>query len=314
MRLLFLGTPDLAVPSLEAVVHAGHDVCRVIAQPDRARDRGQRVLPTPVHAAAARLGLPVDQPTTVKDPTLVREWSALAPDAFIVVAYGRIIPDPLLALAPHRWINMHPSLLPLYRGPAPIQGPLLNGDRRTGVTTIALVSEMDAGPILLQRETDIAPDETAGDLHDRLARLGADCLVDTLAALDAGTLAPRPQDHARATFTKKLTKADGVLDFREDATALRNRVRAMTPWPGATATLEGAPLRLLAVETTADAVAAPPGTVLRADDAGILVATGAGALCIRELQRPGKKPLAAAAFLRGSRITAGARFDVPNHA
>ena len=314
MRLVFLGTPELAVPSLEALVAAGHDVCRVISQPDRPRDRGHRVAITPVHDAAQRLGLPVSQPSKIKDPAFAEELRALAPEAFVLVAYGRLIPDALLELAPDRWLNMHPSLLPLYRGPAPIQGALLNGDDTTGVTTIRLQSEMDAGDILLQWETAIDPEETAGALHDRLAVLGADCLVETVAGLAAGTLTPRAQDHAQATFTQKLTKADGVLDFREPAAALRHRIRAVTPWPGATAALPDVSLKVLHADVVEAPAGSPPGTVIAADADGIVVATGQGGLCIREVQRAGKKPMTAAAFLRGTAVRPGAQFTLPDPA
>ncbi len=314
MRLVFLGTPAIAVPSLEALVGAGHELCRVVSRPDRPRDRGHALAPTPVHAAAQRLGLSVAQPPTLNDPDVRDALRALRPDVFVLVAYGRLVPDALLDLAPDRWINLHPSLLPLYRGPSPIYGPLANGDAHTGVTTMVLRPEMDAGEILLQWETPIGPEETAGELHDRLADLGAECLIETLAGREAGTIAPREQDHARATFTAKLTKADGVLDFRQPAPALRNRVRAVTPWPGATVHLDDLTLKLWRVDALAEGHTAPAGTVLRADADGIVVAAGEGALCIRELQRAHKQRMPADAFLRGCPIAPGARFRLPDTA
>lgn len=314
MRLVFLGTPELAVPSLEALLDAGHHICRVISQPNRARDRGHAIVPTPVCAAATRHNLPITQPTQLKDPALVDTLRAEEADAFIVVAYGRLLPSVLLDIAPDRWINLHPSLLPLYRGPAPIQGPLLNGDVKTGVTTLLVRPEMDAGEILMQWDTPIAPDETAGQLHDRLALWGGECMAETVARFEAETLTPRPQDHACATYTQKLTTADGHLNLREPAQVVRNRVRAMTPWPGATAMLDGVPLKLWRVDAHEEATSKPPGTILRADDAGILVATGTGVLTIRELQRPGKTRMDAGAFLRGAPIRTGAQFAVPDPA
>jgi len=311
MRLVFLGTPEMAVPGLEALVAAGHDVRLVVSQPDRARDRGQALQPTPVHAAADRLGLPCIQPAKIRTAEFREQLETQDAAAFIVVAYGRIIPDELLALAPHRWINMHPSLLPLYRGPAPVQGPLFNGDTVTGVTTIQLVSEMDAGDILLQRETPIAPDETAGELHDRLAVLGAKCLVETLARLENDAIVPKPQDHAKATYTHKLSKADGILDCREPALTLANRTRAVTPWPGATVTFGGQSWKLWRVESRAQSSDAAPGTIIDVSDDGIVVACGEGRLVILELQRPGKQRMDVRAFLRGHPVAVGAQFSLP---
>ena len=314
MRVVFLGTPEIAVPSLEAVVRAGYQVCLAVSQPDRPRDRGHRQRPTPVRSAAAVLGVDVAHPTNLKDPELAVALRDLAPDVFLVVAYGRMIPDPLLALAPDRWINMHPSLLPRYRGPAPIQGPLFNGDDITGVTTMRITAEMDAGDIRLQRETPIGAEETAGELHDRLAVLGAECVTDTLAALEQGTVTPRPQDSAHATYTKKLTKADGLLDFRQPARVLHNQVRAVTPWPGAAATLDGTSLRVWRAAAVPAVEESAPGTVKRADATGIHVATGDGDFVIHELQRPGKQRMTVDAFIRGARIPVGARFALPTGA
>lgn len=313
MRLVFLGTPEIAVPSLEAVVRAGHDVRLVVSQPDRARGRGHKLQPTPIHAAAERLGLPLAQPTAIRTAEFEARLRALDADVFLVVAYGRFIPDNLLALAPDRWINLHPSLLPHYRGPAPVQGPLFNGDAVTGVTTMVLVPEMDAGDILLQWETDILPDETAGKLHDRLAELGAACVVETLAGLERGDLTPQPQDHAQATFTHKLTTADGILDFRRPARALYHQTRAVTPWPGARVMLAGAPLLVRRARAEDARVEAPPGTVTAADAAGIRVATGDGEYVILELQRAGKRRQTADAFLRGHPLRTGDRFALPEH-
>ena len=317
MKLVFMGTPDFAVPCLEALAEAGHDIRTVVTQPDRPKGRRRTPQPSPVKEAAVARGLPVYQPQRVNKPDVLPRIRDLEPDAIVVVAYGQKLPRELLELPPWGCINVHASLLPKYRGAAPIQAVLLAGEEETGVTIMQMVEAMDAGDILAQARTPIAPDENAGQLHDRLAELSAPVLVDTFAKLVHGQLTPQPQNHAEATLAPKFSKADGVVDWQRDAEYLARFVRAVTPWPGAATEIVTAesskPIRvaLLAACATRDSCTgdASHGTVLQVSDAGIEVATGRGALLITRLQQSGKKPHDAAEFLRGRPVQAGDRFQ-----
>src|SRR5579872_4077649 len=233
MRLVFLGTPAFAVLTLERMVEAGHEVIEVVTQPDRPRGRGQHPAPPPVKEAALRLGLPVFQPERVRRPEAVEHLRALASEAMVVVGYGQIIPQTVIDLAPLGIINVHASLLPKYRGAGPIQWALINGETRTGVTTMRIDAGLDTGDMLLKQETEIGPEETAVELGQRLAVMGADLLVKTLDGLQRGTITPVPQNSAEATHAPLLKKEDGVIDWNQPAAAIHNRVRGLQPWPGA---------------------------------------------------------------------------------
>ena len=317
MKLVFMGTPDFAVPCLEALVEAGHDVRTVVTQPDRPKGRRRTPQPSPVKEAAAARGLPVCQPERITKPDALAGIRDLQPDAVVVVAYGQKLPQELLDLPPLGCINVHASLLPKYRGAAPIQAVLLAGEEETGVTIMQMVEAMDAGGVLAQARTPIAPDENAGQLHDRLAELSAPVLVDTLAKLADGQITPHPQNHAEATLAPKFSKAHGVVDWERDAEYLARFVRAVTPWPGAATELitaaSGKPIRvaLLATRPTPDSCTgdASHGTVLRVSDAGIEAATAHGSLLVTRLQQSGKRPLDAVEFLRGRPVQAGDRFQ-----
>src|SRR5215472_10264832 len=233
MRLVFLGTPTFAVPTLEMIVAAGHDVLTVVTQPDRPRGRGQHFAPPPVKEAALRLNLPVYQPERVRRPEAVEHLRALAAEAMVVVGYGQIIPQTVIDLAPLGIINVHGSLLPRYRGAGPIQWAIINGETRTGVTTMRIDAGLDTGDMLLKAETEIGAEETAVELGQRLAVMGADLLVKTLAGLARGAITPEPQNPADATLAPLLKKEDGMIDWAWPATVIHNRARGLQPWPGA---------------------------------------------------------------------------------
>ena len=314
MRLIVMGTPAFAVPTLERVVAAGHEVRLVVCQPDRPAGRGQKMQAPAVKLAARRLGLPVIQPETFRDAGAVAALAEHQPEAIVVVAYGKIFPRAVLEVPRCGCFNVHASLLPCYRGAAPIAWALLRGETETGITIIRLVERMDAGPMLLQRTEAIRPDDTAGTLSDRLAVLGGEAMVEALALLAAGRAVEREQDEAAATFAPKLTAADQVLNWKEPAAALRCRVRALAPQPGAQTTARGRLVKVLAAEVREQVPErwdAEPGTVVGFEAAGILVRAGEGCLLLTQVQPEGKRPMSAADFGRGARLERGARLGPP---
>jgi methionyl-tRNA formyltransferase len=314
MKLVFCGTPSFAVPTLEALLAAGHEVALVVSQPDRPVGRAQQLTAPPVKQTALAACLPVTQPEKIRNNAEFRDQlESIAPEAIVVVAYGRIIPPWMLALPPHGCINLHASLLPRYRGAAPIQWAVAMGETVTGNTTMLLEEGLDTGPILLQKTLPIDPAQTAADLFDVLARSGAPLVVETLAGLAAGTLHPQPQDHALATLAPLLDREDGRMDFAaRTASELRNRWRGFQPWPGAFTQLDGKKLIVhrLQVATTppgAAPAAAEPGQV-RVENHQLFVACAQNTwLELLEVQLEGKKRLTAAEFLRGSALAPGAR-------
>ncbi len=302
MRLVFLGTPAFAVPTLDRIVEAGHQVLAVVTQPDRPRGRGQNVAPSPVKEAALRFGLPVDQPERVRRPEAVEYLRALALDAMVVVGYGQIIPQSVIDLAPLGIINVHASLLPKYRGAGPIQWAIVHGETRTGVTTMRIDAGLDTGDMLLAAETAISRDENAVELGRRLAVMGAGLLVDTLAGLAAGTIVPRKQDSTQATHAPLLQKEDGLIDWSLPAQSIHNRVRGLQPWPGAYTTFRGQTLHIWASRLGgAGASACEPGRFISLKPP--IVACGAGALELREVQIEGRKRISAVDFANGRRLT-----------
>jgi methionyl-tRNA formyltransferase len=311
MRVVFLGTPEFAVPSLSALARR-HEVALVLTQPDRPKGRGRQVAEPPVKVLARALGLPVLQPDRLDEAELRPHFERAGAEAAVVVAYGLKIPDWLLALFPRGAINVHGSLLPAYRGAAPVNRAIIDGDAETGVTTMLLASRMDAGPTLLQRRTPIGPEETAGELTARLAELGAGLLVVTLDGLASGIVTPRAQDESLATFAPKLTKEDGRIDWSLPARRVVDLVRGVNPWPGAYTHLDGRPLKVWkAAAAGAAAAGAAPGTILAASFAdGLRVACGeGGAVALLNVQLEGKKPLPAAEFLRGHGVAPGTRLS-----
>ena len=299
MRLVFLGTPAFAVPTLESVVEAGHEVLVVVTQPDRPSGRGQRTAPPPVKETAMRLGLPTYQPERIRRPEAVEHLRSLGTEAMVVVGYGQIIPQAVIDLAPLGIINVHASLLPKYRGAGPIQWAIINGEARTGVTTMRIDAGLDTGDMLLKAETEIGPEENAVELGRRLAASGADLLVKTLGGLARGTIVPKKQDPAEATYAPMLKKEDGQIDWTADARAIHNRVRGMQPWPGAYTRFRGQTLHVWKARP-AGGVVAPPGRF--ASLRPPCVSCGSGALELLEVQLEGRKRMAAADFVNGQRL------------
>ena len=307
MRIVFLGSGAFAIPSLLSLLDAGHDVVALVTQPDRERGRGQELAPPPTKPAAIARGVPVLQPRRVKEPEAIAELRRLAPELQVVVAYGQILPRAVIDLAPRGTVNVHASLLPRLRGAAPIQWAIARGDRETGVTTMLIDEGLDTGPTLLARATPIGPDETAADLEPRLARLGAEVLLETVRGLADGSLRPTPQDHTRATLAPLLEKEDGRLDWTRPAPDLANRVRGFHPWPGTFAIWREKTLKVLKARAEAAGPAAP-GTILTADGAGLLVACGEGtALRVLEVQPESRRAMAASAFASGQHVRTGDR-------
>jgi methionyl-tRNA formyltransferase len=305
MRIVFMGTPAFAVPPLDALARAGHEIAAVVAQPDRPAGRGQALREPATKGWARAHGVPVLQPAKVRDGSLARELGALRPDLVAVAAYGRILGKDLLELAPHGALNVHGSLLPKYRGAAPIQWAIAEGETETGVSIMQMDEGLDTGDVLLQRVLAIAPEDTSETLAPRLAALGGEALVEALALLPAGALVPVRQDASRATIARILEKEDGRVDWSLPARRIRDRLRAFTPWPGATTTLDGRSLKLL--EATLDptaASAAPdtPGAAAIVPGRGIAVRCGEGsALLVTRLQPEGKPSQAALDFANGLR-------------
>jgi methionyl-tRNA formyltransferase len=305
VKIAFLGTPEFAVAPLDALARAGHELVCVVAQPDRPAGRAQALRAPATKEWATARGIPVLQPEKVRDGRLARELAALRPDVLVVVAYGRILGEDLLTLAPFGALNVHASLLPRWRGAAPIQWALAEGDRETGVTIMRMDAGLDTGDVLLQRVLAVAPDETSATLHDRLSTLGAAALVEALPAFAAGRLVPVRQDGARATLARILEKEDGRLDFGVPAERLAWRVRGFTPWPGAFTTLGGRLLKVHAARPLPDGCGLAPGEA-RAIADGIAVGCGAGsALLLVEVQLEGKRRARASEFLKGQPLAPG---------
>ena len=294
LRLAFMGTPDFAVPALKALHVAGHEIAAVYSQPPRRAGRGQKQRPSPVQAAAEELGLEVRTPASLKTAEAQRDFAALDLDAAVVVAYGLILPKAILDAPNQGCFNIHASLLPRWRGAAPIQRAILAGDRETGVSIMRMDEGLDTGPVCLRAKTPISETATASDLHDGLAWLGAESIVATLEKLEAGTLACDAQPEEGVLYAAKLSREEGLLDWRDPADALARKVRAFTPWPGAWFEVEGERIKVL--EALAVDAKGVPGAVI---GPGLTVACGDGALCITRVQRQGKAAMAAEDFLRG---------------
>ncbi len=318
MRLIFLGTPAFAVPTLEALVEAGHEVAAVLTQPDRPSGRGQNAAASPVKQAALGLGLTVYQPERVRRPEAVEYLRGMASEAMVVVGYGQIIPQAAIDLAPLGIINVHASLLPKYRGAAPIQWAIVRGETRTGVTTMRIDAGLDTGEMLLKAETEIGPEENAVELGARLAAMGADLLVETLEGLRAGRIVGEKQDHAQATLAPLLKKEDGAIDWSQPAQTIHNRVRGLQPWPGAQTGFRSVPLHVWKTKilplvnenksptggSGADQGVRPtysPGQFVSLKP--LVVACGEGGLELLEVQLEGRKRISAADFANGQRLT-----------
>ena len=311
MKLAFAGTPEFAAVILDALARSRHSIEAVFTRPDARAGRGKRVVESPVKRCASAAGIPVHQPRTMRTPDAAEALAALDLDALVVAAYGFLLPASVLAVPRLRCINVHASVLPRWRGAAPVHHAILAGDSRTGVSIMQMDLGLDTGPLLCTRNCEIAGDDTTGSLTDRLAELGATVLVDTLHALESGAVEARPQNDGCATSAPKVSKSQASIDWERPAAHIERMVRAFDPWPVAHAWLpaEDTPaLRIWRAEVEDSGSTRPPGTVLRCDEGGVLVATAHDALNITELQPPGARRMSAAEFVRGRRLTAGTRF------
>lgn len=307
MRLVYLGTPRFAVPSLEVLVGAGHEVVAVLTQPDRPKGRGQQLAASPVKEAALRFGLPVYQPERVRSPEAVGLLKGMNAEAMVIVGYGQIIPQTILDLPPLGIINVHGSLLPKYRGAAPIQWAIANGETMTGVTTMRIDAGLDTGDILLKAETAIGVEETAIELGARLAQIGAGLLVETLQGIERGTIHPEPQDHGQASLAPILKKEDGLIDWSRPAREIHDRARGFLPWPGAFTTFRNQQLQIWRTRPAEDVVSAEPGFLL-AGKRRLVASCGNGtALELVELQVQGRKRVSGEAFLNGHQLAENER-------
>ena len=304
-KIIFMGTPQFSVPALNALHENGHEILQVVTQPDRPRGRGRKVIPPPVKSAALKLGCRVIQPESITGADFAIQLERLQPDFFVVIAFGRILPEKVLKIPRIAAINVHASLLPKYRGPAPIQWAIINGENQTGVCTMLMEKGLDTGDVLLTAREPIRPDDTAGSLHDRLAARSATVLIDTLSAFAAQSIAPVPQDHNQATYAPLLSKNDGHIDWKRAAEFIERFVRGVTPWPGAFTFHGKQRLKIFKSRPVVADTAHPPGTVLQGFADELRVATGRGALCIEELQGASGKRLAIKDFLRGHHIPPG---------
>ena len=306
LRVIFMGTPEFACPTLQKLIDRGEQLVAVVTQPDRPKGRGQRLMPPPVKELASRHAIPVYQPVKVRDPDVIATLRGLAPDVIVVVAFGQILPKALLDIPPLGCINVHASLLPRYRGAAPLNWCLIDGETETGVTTMLMDVGLDTGPMLLKQSTPIGEDEDIVSLHDRMSVMGAELLSETLDRLTAGTIVPQEQDGSQSCYASMLKKEDGRIDWNRDARSIHNQVRGLAVWPGVYTYIDDLVLKVYRTRT-ADG-SGLPGTVLRADKRGIEVACLKGSLIIEELQLAGKKRLDAASFLAGYALTAGTVF------
>lgn len=306
MKILFMGTPEFAVPSLNALLGAGHTVCGVFTQPDKPKNRGMKLLPSPVKVCALSHEIPVFQPAKMRDGEALGYLRELDPELIVVAAYGKILPSEILDYPVKGCINVHSSLLPKYRGAAPIHWAVLNGDSETGVTIMHMAHDLDAGDIIAQAATPIDPDETVVALHDRLAVLGAELLVNVVADIAAGTATRTPQEHGKATLAPMLSRELSPMDWSRPARALHNQVRGLVPWPAAVTELGGNRCKVFSASVLGATTSAAPGTILAAGKEGIQVACGGGTvLRIDELQADGGKRMKAADYLRGHPIPVG---------
>ena len=307
MRIVFMGTPDFAVPSLEALLRSPDQVVGVVTQPDRPKGRGHDVVLSPIKSLAQRAGLPILQPVKMKDPVFLEALQGWKPDLIAVTAFGRILPQVILDLPPHGCLNVHGSLLPKYRGAGPIQWAVINGEHETGITTMLMDAGMDTGAMLLQEHVAIGPQETAGELAVRLAAIGGRLLVETIEKLKAGTVTPTPQDHSQATLAPMLKKEDGLIDWTLGAIQIANRIRGLSPWPGGYTYFKQDRWTIWRAmpEPEQGTAQTAPGTLVETGKAGLVVTTGKGVLRILELQAANSRRMEAREYIAGHPLVSG---------
>ncbi len=303
MRVIYMGTPEFAVPPLKSIKEAGHEVVAVFTQPDKAKGRSKALVPTPVKQCALEYDIPVYQPERLRNEENVEIIRELAPDVIVVAAYGQILSEDILNIPAYGCVNIHASLLPKYRGAAPIERSIANGDSVTGVTTMKMAKGLDTGDMLLKAEVEITPTDTAATLEPKLSATGADLIIKTLDQLD--TITPIPQNDADSTYAAKLTKEEGNIDFTKTATEIERLIRAFQPWPCAYTHLNGKTLKLFAARVTPLTTPATPGTITEVTKKTFTIACGQDALTVTNLQPEGKKPMDTAAFLNGTHLKAG---------
>lgn len=310
MRVLFMGTPDFAATILKKIIQAGHEVIAVVTQPDKEKGRGKEMSYPPVKELALEYDLPIYQPVKVRAVDFVQLVREMEPEVIIVAAFGQLLPKELLDIPPYGCINVHASLLPKYRGAAPIQYAIINGEKETGVTIMYMDVKLDTGDMILMGKIPIDQEETGGSLHDKLAKLGAELLIEALEKIKAGTAERIPQNDSEATLVRMLDKDIGNIDFTAPAENIERLIRGLNPWPSAFTRLNGKTLKLWRAEVEENSSKAAPGEVIEVKKDAILVATGENALVIKELQLEGKKRMTAEAFLRGYPVAAGVKFGV----
>lgn len=308
MRIIFMGTPDFAVGTLEALVNAGHEVVLAVTQPDKPQGRKQILIAPPVKQTAEKLGIPVYQPKRVREPEALALLRGYEPELIVVAAFGQILPKELLDMPTYGCINVHASLLPKYRGAAPIQWAILNGDAVTGVTIMRMDVGLDTGDMIAKAEVAITPQDTGGSLFDRLAETGAKLCVETIPSIVDGTAVYTPQDEQAATKVGQISKKDGLIDFTRSAAAIECQIRGLNPWPSAYTSLAGKTLKIWSAQVSDRQTEAQPGTVVLVEKDRFGVQTGEGVLICTEVQLEGKKRMSAADFLRGNALTTGSRF------
>ena len=312
MRVIFMGTPDFSVGTLEALIRAGHQVVLAVTQPDKPKGRGGKMQFPPVKETALEHGIPVFQPRKVREPENIEELRKYQADVIVVVAFGQILPREILELTPYGCINVHASLLPSYRGAAPIQWAVINGEAVSGVTTMQMDEGLDTGDMLLKTEVPLEPEETGGSLHDKLAAAGASLCVRTLKALEEGTVTPKKQGESPTAYASMLKKEMGEIRWEEPAISIERLIRGLNPWPSAYTGWQDKTMKIWEAEVLEEDSGQEPGTVVRVDKDGFLVQTGKGLLKVTALQIPGKKRMEADAFLRGYSMEPGEKLGIKN--
>ena len=312
MRVIFMGTPDFSVGTLEALIQAGHQVVLAVTQPDKPKGRGGKMQFPPVKETALEHGIPVFQPRKVREPENIEELRKYQADVIVVVAFGQILPREILELTPYGCINVHASLLPSYRGAAPIQWAVINGETVSGVTTMQMDEGLDTGDMLLKTEVPLEPEETGGSLHDKLAAAGASLCVRTLKALEEGTVTPKKQGESPTAYASMLKKEMGEIRWEDPAISIERLIRGLNPWPSAYTGWQDKTMKIWEAEVLEEDSGQEPGTVVRVDKDGFLVQTGKGLLKVTALQIPGKKRMEADAFLRGYSMEPGEKLGIKN--